>query len=179
MLWLIVFDERQAEEFSPSEQVLSERVACVFVNLLLFTAATPNSSTCAFVFFCRRKRMCKRERPLAEHHPDHAPSPHLLRWSAGQTRLFISFVECIIKALGGGGCCHKAGTWFKQISGQFWAENVDQDQTTCSAVCCFHLVVNSNTLSSSYLAHNAACSCQCVKCDRKVAVRVCSSCQTF
>lgn len=42
---------------------------------------------------CRLRGLCMWERPLVEHHPDHAPLPRLLQWPAGQTHHSISFTK--------------------------------------------------------------------------------------
>lgn len=39
---------------------------------------------------CRLGGLRMWEQPPAEHHPDHAPFPHLFQWSSGQTHLSIS-----------------------------------------------------------------------------------------
>lgn len=77
-----------------------------------------------YILSYRLGRLFMWEWPLAEHHPDHAPSPRLLQWSAGQTGHSISFSSP--------SSLQHSHRWFKRCTGQFWAPNVSWDQITGS-----------------------------------------------
>lgn len=64
-------------------------------TVLALWCATECLLTCSMccVLSFRRGGLCMWEQPPDEHHPDHAPTPHVLQWPPGETHLPISFIK--------------------------------------------------------------------------------------